>query len=185
MRGIYGAADSLGSKNEQMRKCWARYRPMIYLAGFSGMRPSEYRGLAWSHVSDDSVMVRQRPDKTGIIVPVKSRAGKRTIFLPALVTEMIFEWRDECPASDLNLVFPTETGRAQLLSNFYSRAWFPLMREDGPLNSDTSKRTGKKIELPRYSPYALRHYYASKLIAIGTDAKTIQRTMGHSNIEIT
>lgn len=185
VRDIYGAADSLGSKNEQMRKCWARYRPMIYLAGFSGMRPSEYRGLAWSHVFDDSVTVRQRADKTGIIGPVKSRAGKRTIYLPALVTEMIFEWQDECPASDINLVFPTETGRAQLLSNFYRRAWLPLMREAGLIEAEKSKRTGKKIELPRYSPYALRHYYASKLIAIGTDAKTIQRTMGHSNIEIT
>jgi integrase len=58
------------------------------------------------------------------------------------------------------------------------------MREAGLIEAEKSKRTGKKIELPRYSPYALRHYYASKLIAIGTDAKTIQRTMGHSNIEI-
>jgi len=185
MRAIYGAADSLGSKNERMRKCWARYRPMIYLAGFSGMRPSEYRGLAWPHVSKDSVTVRQRADKTGIIGPVKSRAGKRTIFLPSVVTEMIFEWQVQCPASDLDLVFPTETGHAQLLSNFYRRAWLPLMREAGLMDMERSKRTGKQIELPRYSPYALRHYYASKLISNGTDAKTIQTAMGHSSIDIT
>ncbi len=184
-RDIYGAADGMGSTNEQMRKCWARYRPMIYLAGFSGMRPSEYRGLAWPHVLDDCVTVRQRADKTGIIGPVKSRAGKRTIYLPGLVTDMILEWQEKCPASDLNLVFPTETGRAQLLSNFYRRAWLPLMCEAGMMETAKSKRTGKKTKTPRYSPYALRHYYVSKLIATGKDAKTIQRTMGHSNIEIT
>ena len=72
----------MGKKNDFMEKCWARYRPMIYLAGFSGMRPSEYRGLPWSNVYEDRVKVRQRADKTGIIGPVKSRAGRRTIYLP-------------------------------------------------------------------------------------------------------
>ena len=47
MPDIFSAADIMGKKNDFMEKCWARYRPMIYLAGFSGMRPSEYRGLPW------------------------------------------------------------------------------------------------------------------------------------------
>lgn len=93
LRDILAAADLMGAKNEFMRQCWARYRPMIYLAAFSGMRPSEYRGLPWSNVFEDRVAVLQRADKTGIIGPVKSKAGRRTIYLPSLVTEMLLEWK--------------------------------------------------------------------------------------------
>ena len=69
----------MGDKNDYMEKCWRRYRPMIYLAGFSGMRPPEIRGLAWPQITETAVHVKQRADQTGIIGPVKSKAGKRTI----------------------------------------------------------------------------------------------------------
>ena len=183
IRDIYGAADTMGKKNDFMEKCWARYRPMIYLAGFSGMRPSEYRGLPWDSVSKDCVMIRQRADKTGIIGPVKSRAGKRTIFLPTLVTDMIFEWQDRCPQSKHDLVFPTDSGKPIILGNFRAGAWIPLMREVGLTETDTVK--GQEVTRPKYTPYALRHYFASKLIEKGKDLKFIQEAMGHSKIEVT
>jgi integrase len=183
MRDIFAAADLMGKKNDFMEKCWARYRPMLYLAGFSGMRPSEYRGLPWSNLYEDRVEVRQRADKTGIIGPVKSKAGRRTIFLPALVTEMIFDWRDRCPASPHELVFPTDSGKPIILGNFRAGAWIPLLREVGLMETKIVK--GKEVSSPKYTPYALRHYFASKLIEKGKDLKFIQDTMGHSKIEIT
>ncbi len=131
VRAIYEAADAMGRKNDFMAQCWARYRPMIYLAGFTGMRPSEYRGLSWSQVRDDHILVRQRADRTGIIGPVKSKAGKRTLYLPALVSRLLDEWRDQCPASPHDLVFPTAKGKPILLSNFRAGAWDPLMKEAG------------------------------------------------------
>lgn len=48
-----------------------------------------------------------------------------------------------------------------------------------------SKIKGKEVLQPRYTPYALRHYFASKLIEKGKDLKFIQAAMGHSKIEIT
>lgn len=183
LRDILGAADLMGSKNDFMQKCWARYRPMIYLATFSGMRPSEYRGLPWANVYEDRVAVLQRADKTGIIGPVKSKAGRRTIYLPSLVTELLMEWRDFCPRSGLGLVFPTDAGKPILLNNFRAGAWIPLMREAGLVDTITVK--GKETIKPKYTPYALRHYFASKLIEKGKDLKFIQEAMGHSKIEIT
>jgi integrase len=159
MRDIYAAADAMGSKNDYMEKCWARYRPMIYLAGFSGMRPSEYRGLPWRNIHEDHVSVRQRADKTGIVGPVKSKAGKRTIYLPALVIDMLSEWQERCPASKFNLVFPTDTGKPINLGNFRAGAWIPLMKEVGL--TETRKHRGQEIISPKYTPYALRHYFAS------------------------
>jgi len=183
MRNIFAAADVMGKKNDFMRQCWARYRPIIYLAGFTGMRPSEYRGLPWANLHRDRVEVHQRADKTGIIGPVKSRAGKRTIYLPALVADMIFAWRDECPKSQVGLVFPTESGKPISLNNFVAGAWIPLMREAGLMH--TAKSKSDQVTRPKYTPYALRHCFASKLIEKGKDLKFIQEAMGHSKIEIT
>jgi integrase len=183
VRDLLGATETLRLKNEYMARCWARYKPMIHLAVFTGMRPSEYRGLPWPNVDDGVIHVKQRADKTGIIGPVKSRAGRRTLHISPTVTDMIFEWRDNCPKSPGDLVFPTDTGRPILLANFTAGAWAPLMREAGLV---IPERSGGKIILkPKYSPYSLRHYQASKLIEKNKDAKYIQTFMGHSDIQIT
>ena len=165
-----------------MAERWARHRPMIYLAALSGMRPSEYRE-PWANLAADSVVVRQRADATGIIGPVKSKAGRRTIYLPRRVTDMIFAWKEQCPASRYDLVFPTDAGNPQRLTNFVSGAWLPLMKEAGLMIE--VERNGRTVLKPKYTPYALRHYYASKLIERNRDLKFIQKMMGHSRIEIT
>lgn len=180
---LLAAADVMAAKNDYMEKCWARYRPLIYLAAFSGMRPSEYRGLPWSSVSDGLIEVRQRADKTGQIGPVKSKAGRRSLIVPTLVTDMIFEWRHRCPPSKAGLVFPTDTGRPLMLNNFVVGGWNPLLREAGLFVK--GEQDGKSFERPKYSPYCLRHYTASKLIEKRKDAKYIQTFMGHSDIKIT
>lgn len=183
VRAILAATETLRLKNDYMAKCWARYKPMIHLAVFSGMRPSEYRGLPWSNVADGIIQVKQRADKTGIVGPVKSRAGRRTLHISRKITDMIFEWRESCPKSGLDLVFPTDSGKPILLFNLVTGAWAPLLREAGLV---ISEQTAEGIVLrPKYSPYCLRHYQASKLIEKSKDAKYIQTFMGHSDIKIT
>jgi integrase len=183
VRDILAATERLRRKNDYMAKCWARYKPMIHLAAFSGMRPSEYRGLPWANVADGVILVKQRADKTGLIGPVKSKAGRRTLHISRQITDMISEWRDLCPESGDNLVFPTDSGKPISLSNFATSAWAPLLREAGLVIS--AKSNGKVILKPKYSPYCLRHYQASKLIEKSKDAKYIQTFMGHSDIKIT
>ena len=156
---------------------------MIHLAAFSGMRPSEYRGLPWANVADGVIFVKQRADKTGLIGPVKSRAGRRTLHISRQITDMISEWRDLCPKSGGDLVFPTDSGKPISLSNFATSAWAPLMREAGHVMPE--KSSGKVIPKPKYTPYCLRHYQASKLMEKSKDAKYIQTFMGHSDIKIT
>jgi integrase len=57
------------------------------------------------------------------------------------------------------------------------------MKEAGLI--DPEVKEGRAVQRPRYTPYALRHYYASKLIELGRDFKSIQTALGHSSIEIT
>jgi len=183
MRDILAATAEMGRRNDFMEKCWARYRPMIHLLAFSGLRSSELRGLSWSNLHEDRVEVRQRADKRGVIGPVKSRAGRRTIELPTRVVEMIVEWRERCPESELDLVFPTAQGKPIALANIRNSAWIPLLREAGLTTQETVE--GRSVERARYTPHALRHFYASKLIEKKKDAKFIQERMGHARIEIT
>lgn len=183
IRDLLAAADVMGSKNDFMEQCWARYRPMIYLAAFSGMRASEVRGLPWHDVYPDHVEISQRADKTGQIGPVKSRAARRHIELSSRVTDLIFEWRDRCPISPLDLVFPTASGKPVALHNFTASAWVPLMKEAELVTVGLSK--GREVLRPKYTPHSLRHYYASKLIEKRKDAKFIQERLGHSKIEVT
>jgi integrase len=183
VRTLLRAADRMGEGSEQLAKAWRRYRPMIYLAVFSGMRPSEYRGLAWSNIAVDRVNVRQRADRLNQIGPVKSRAGRRTIYLPEAVGKMILDWQQHCPASALGLVFPTSKGKPMALSNFARRCWEPLMKAANLMELDPKGEDG--AVRPRFTPYGLRHYFASKLIAKGEDLKFIQTSMGHADIQIT
>ncbi len=183
VRALLKAADAMGEGSEQLAKAWRRYRPMIYLAVFSGMRPSEYRGLAWSNIAIDRVHVRQRADRLNQIGPVKSRAGRRTIYLPEAVGRMVMDWRQHCPASTLGLVFPTAHGKPMALNNFARRCWEPLMKAAQLMELDPDGEDGAMR--PRFTPYGLRHYFASKLIAKGEDLKFIQTSMGHADIQIT
>lgn len=181
MSDLYGAIDALAaSRHSQICKAWQRYRPMFYLAGFSGMRPSEYRGLPSGHLGFQSVTVLQRADKTGRIGPVKSKAARREIALPSVVAEMLHEWRDRGGFDDEDLLFGTATGKPLLLTNIVHRAWVPLLQEAGLMLLDEEGNSR-----PKYSMYSLRHYYASKLIESNQDFKYIQKVMGHSKIEIT
>ena len=95
-----------------------------------------------------------------------------------MVTDMIFDWQRTCPASALDLVFPTDSGRPILLENFRRDAWQPLLQKAAEFLPNGHRGLS-------YNLYSLRHYFASKLIERGEDLKFIQQTMGHSKIEIT
>ncbi|WP_208249052.1 site-specific integrase [Rhizobium sp. T1470] len=183
MRALLVAADKMGDASEYYAKVWRRYRPLIYLAVFTGMRPSEYRGLAWSNVFPDRIKVRQRADLFNTVGPVKSKAGRRDLFIPKAVFEMLQEWKKKCPASPLGLVFPTSTGKPMALNNLTRRCWEPLLEAAKLMDPDPDSKDGAMR--PRYTPYALRHYFASKLIEKGTDLKFIQTAMGHADIQLT
>jgi integrase len=50
---------------------------------------------------------------------------------------------------------------------------------------ESVEEDGKRIEVPKYRPYDLRHFFASMLIEKQTNLKKIQKLMGHTNIETT
>ncbi|MBV8978197.1 MAG: site-specific integrase [Alphaproteobacteria bacterium] len=180
------AADKLAnSKNLQTQRTWKRYRPLLYLAADSGMRPQEYLAVADASVKDKGVQVSRAIERSGkkLSAP-KTAAGRRFIDLSGDVYKMVRFYADHhAEPNKHNLIFPTSSGRWQLPENWRNRGFATACMEAGLVV--TEEVDGEKIEKPKYVPYDLRHFYASVLIASRRDLKTIQTLMGHEDIKTT
>lgn len=179
------AADDLAnSPNAQIAKAWERYRPMLYLAVDSGMRPQEYVAIARSNVRELGVQVERAIDRSGDLSVPKTPAARRFIELSPETLDMVIYYRDHLAIENkFDLVFPTANGTWQSLDNWRKRGFNEACVKAGLM--DVSRVDGKERVSPRYSPYALRHYFASMLIAQGTDIAKIKTLMGHTDISTT
>lgn len=185
-RALLAAADRLAnSKNKQIARAWERNRPMLYLAGDTGMRPGEYLALPRSNISGSAVKVDRAVERSGDKISVtKTPAGWRWIDLSPDIADMVIYYADElAPNNDYNLVFPTGTGRWQTPHNWRKLAFTAACFEAGLVVE--IELHGKIVERPKYSPYDLRHFYASMLIESRVNLKRIQKLMGHTNIATT
>jgi len=88
--------------------------------------------------------------------------------LPPL--KQLKKWRLACIKSDLDLIFPNESGKPLSALNMFNRKFIPTLEKAGL----------KKIRF-----HDLRHTYASIQIDLGANPKYIQSQMGHSSIRIT
>jgi integrase len=175
-----------------------RWRPLILVAIFGGLRGSELRGLRWPDVDFEvrEIHVRQRADAFHKIGRLKSKSGYRSIPCPPLVMNALREWRLVCPRGDLDLVFPSGAGKCESHSNVVKRGFEPIQRAAGvaeirPVLDDAGNPVldeagaPKMLTEPRYGLHALRHAAASLWIEQGLNPKRIQTLMGHATIQMT
>ena len=162
-----------------------RWRALLVMAAFAGLRASELRGLAWGDVDlkRGELRVRRRADCYLTIGKPKSRAGERTIPLGPFVINTLRAWRLACPRSELDLVFPTGSGRISHHKSIIRSALIPAQLSAGVVSPNgQAKYPGL---------HALRHFYASWCINRKTDgglelpAKLVQARLGHSSIVMT
>jgi integrase len=185
IQALLKAADDLAnSKNMTVAKTWARYRPMLYLAVDSGMRPQEYVAICGKNLLETGVRVERAIDRSGKLSVTKTPAARRFIELSEETLNMLVHYRDHVASpNDYDLVFPTSTGHWQSLDSWRKRCFVAACKKAGLVDRD--EVDGVEVEKARYSPYALRHYFASVLIAEGTDIAKIKTLMGHTDISTT
>ena len=106
-----------------------RWRPLILVAIFCGLRASELRGLSWANVDLDGKQINltQRADASHRIGKLKSKAAYRSIPCPPLVVNALREWKLKCPKGDLGLVFPNGLGKVESHSNILERGLHPIL----------------------------------------------------------
>ncbi|MBN9147765.1 MAG: tyrosine-type recombinase/integrase [Nitrobacter sp.] len=183
---LLSAADRLAnSKNAVLAKTWLRYRPMLYLAIDSGMRPQEYLVAAKGCLRPTGIEVARALEGGGTRITVtKTRAGRRLIDLTSETLQMVRHYADKhAVANGYDLIFPCNNGEWQSIRNWRRRGFGRACEEAGLM--EMIEEDGKRFERPKYKPYDLRHFYASMLIDQRVNLKRIQTLMGHRNIQTT
>ncbi|MGD0073343.1 MAG: tyrosine-type recombinase/integrase [Candidatus Binataceae bacterium] len=157
------------------------YRTLFSTAAMTGMRSGELFALRWTAIElptqeRGKVFVRQtltwarehgeKGSPRAKFYPPKTKAGIRTIPIPAALVATLRAWKLACPPSDLDLVFPTVDGQPTRRSDALRYGLWPALRRAG---------------LRQMSMHALRHFFASVLIASRAPVTEVQALLGHSN----
>jgi integrase len=161
-----------------------RWRPLLVVAIFTGLRASELRGLRWSDIDfkTNELHVRQRADRFNELGRPKSVAGERRIPFGKFVADTLKEWKLSCPRGKLDLAFPNGAGKVESLANIINRGLVPAQIEAEVVVGGKAKYAGM---------HALRHFYASWCInrpadgGLGLPPKIVQERLGHSSITMT
>lgn len=150
-----------------------RWRAMILLATFTGLRLGELAGLTRRHVDllHGTVKVVQQvqelSDGSRVVVPPKTDAGRRTVAIPPhLLPDLeahLVAWAE--PGTE-GLLFPAPEGGPIRRSNFTRRVWLPACQAVG-------------IEGLRF--HDLRHTGNTLAAATGASTRELMARMGHAS----
>jgi integrase len=155
-----------------------RYRALVVLAAGSGLRQGEALGLTLERVDflgrrltvdQQLVLLAKRAPE---LAPPKTNASYRTVPLPDVVLSELAAHLAEYPAvNERGLVFTDDKEAPISRTRFNADVWRPAVAA-----STAPARTGF---------HALRHYYASLLIAEGASVKIVQARLGHASAKET
>ena len=174
-RGRAGDAQPRGVTGKLLPEIPDRYRALVATSAYTGLRWGECVGLYWKMIHLDSRrlrVVRVLAEVSGQITVKpfpKSRAGRRTVPLPAALAAMLVEHGQTYPSPQL--VFTNSIGGPVGRTSFRTRIWKPAI-----------KRAGLPARLRFHD---LRHSYATWLVSDGVPPNIVQRIMGHEDVTTT
>jgi integrase len=151
---------------------YPRYRALVYLTAYTGLRRAEIVGLRRCDIdlNDKVVHVRQIMgwvDGQWLTGPPKSDAGKRSIDLPHFVADIMMEHLSKYVVEENDaLVFTSVTGK-------------PI--HTGMLSRGLTS-AGKKIGRPDVHMHLLRHTHLTMVRQAGATEKELMTRGGHSDI---
>lgn len=135
----------------------------------TGIRISELLALEWKNVdlNEREIKIVQSMSKWGKKVEtVKSKAGIRTLYISVALADELKKLKS---SRETRFVFETATLNPLEYRN--SLTWW--------------HRLLKRASVEPLGFHAVRHYYASRLIEAGVDAKVLTTNMGHSDVAFT
>jgi integrase len=149
----------------------ARYRALVLVAAFGGLRWGELAGLRRKRVDLERgtvTVAEQLLEVNGAfsVGPPKSAAGRRAVSLPAVVVEALGEHlRSYTAKSPEAFVFLSSQGTHLRRSNFNRRVWQPATRAAGV--------EGLRV-------HDLRHTAGTLATAAGGSLREVMDRLGHS-----
>lgn len=159
---------------ELMAKVGERYRAMVLVAGFGGLRHAELIGLQRRDIDliEGTATVRwnlNRVDGAWVRTKPKSKAGERTVYLPSSVVEALREHLAKF------------VGESATASVFTTRTGNPVNRSEF---GRSLKTAGKKIGRPDVFPHLLRHSALTMTSQIGATSKELLARGGHTSTQV-
>jgi integrase len=148
--------------------------PVIATALFTGMRVMEVLALVWGDIdfSEGVIHVRFQLSRQGERVSLKTKAAKRDIVLMEALAKLLRRHRlAEEFSTDTDFVFQSSAPRRPMTYKGALLSLFHNARDRANLNDVTF--------------HALRHTFASILIAQGRDVQFVSRQLGHTKTSTT
>ena len=158
-------------------------RTLFEIAYLTGAREGELLALRWIDLElpregAGKMVIRRslscaRPQGEEVrprYFPPKTKAGRRTISIPALLVAELKRWKLQCPISEDGLVFPTVDGKPMPRAKMLQTQFYPAL---------------SRAKLRRVTFHTLRHSCASAMIASGAPITEVQHRLGHANPAIT
>ncbi len=144
-----------GEITKLIASCPDHLRPIVTIAVFTGMRKGEILNLTW-----DAIDLNR-----GIIYLLDTKNGeKREVLMNDIVSQAI-STVERTPDNPYVFLSHTDKPYTEVRKSF----------------STALKMSGIKD----FRFHDLRHTYASQLVMMGVDIKTVQELMGHKSIEMT
>jgi integrase len=147
-----------------------KHKTLFMAAVTTGLRQGELLGLKWSDINmfNNQIHVKRTYNHFRFYEP-KTKRSRRKVDVPPQMMKQFKTWKLACPANDLDLVFPNETGGPMSSLNMYNRKFLSAI-----------KKAGLQIHFND-----LRHTWISLLIDQGENIKYIQNQAGHASIKTT
>ena len=99
------------------------------------------------------------------------------------MVKVLREWKEICPPSEHDLVFPTVGGMPISLPNLQRE--FTRLQRDAGISRVVTGRAGKPRHVKKYTLKDCRHGAASWWIHNRLNLKELTTRMGHSSIQVT
>lgn len=156
LRDWHQAAES---EAERTQRCLAK--ALIFLLYGAGLRVSEACAVKWSDLRE-----RER------ILRILGKGGKeRLVAVPKTVMDIVAR----CPRTGVYIFGDKVSGEVSADKPMNPRKAYEIVRSAG-------KRAGLLRPL---HPHALRHSFATHLLANGANLRTLQELLGHSTLQAT
>ncbi|MFW9196838.1 tyrosine-type recombinase/integrase [Corynebacterium striatum] len=144
---------------------------MIQVAAETGLRAGELCGLRVRNVNflrGEIHVVEQISQRSGDFAPLKTESSRRVVPIGLGTVQVIEEQLRRVPRAPEETVFCTREGRPLSSSSLSARF------------RTVARRAGVDTTF-----HALRHFYASSLIASGASVVMVQRALGHASASMT
>jgi integrase len=149
-----------------------RYRALVYLGAYGGLRLGEMLALRRDRVD----LLHARVDVATTLAdvrgkllenPPKTRAGRRSVPIPRVVVDALERHLTETPGSPTDHLFSAPEGGPVRASGWRRRFWAPAVRRSG---------------LEALRPHDLRHTAVALWIAAGASPNEIAARAGHASV---